>query len=290
VNTSTSFLYDGLNVIQELTAGAPTANLLTGRLDEVFVRTDAGGSGGFLVDALGSTLEIAEASAILQTHYMYEPFGASTTTGSESTNPQEFTGRDHDLADLYFYRARFYSSGQHRFLSEDPLGFRAGPNGYVYVDNAPLMFRDPLGLQAAGVREVARDIWNVRPLDAVTASNLANQSLADAVSSGLPGIHNGAADAFRHCLWSCRMTQALGADQAKLIADEHENAGEREGQPANERLMDEANNNAGRECGAGKGSSAKDCCDRCMDRLFNGQLFGLGGKPLPIPHVPRPHR
>ena len=35
--TSTQFLYDGLNPVQELQGGAPSANLLTGgRLDEIF--------------------------------------------------------------------------------------------------------------------------------------------------------------------------------------------------------------------------------------------------------------
>ena len=41
---TTNFLYDGQNVVQELSGGSPTANLLTGGLDEVFQRTDTGGT------------------------------------------------------------------------------------------------------------------------------------------------------------------------------------------------------------------------------------------------------
>ena len=33
-----------------------------------------------------------------------------------------------------------------RFLSEDPLGFKAGVNFYAYVGNNPLNFNDPMGL------------------------------------------------------------------------------------------------------------------------------------------------
>ncbi len=50
---TTKFFYDGINVIQELNAtNVPTANLLTGLgIDEVYSRTDTGGTQGFLTDA-----------------------------------------------------------------------------------------------------------------------------------------------------------------------------------------------------------------------------------------------
>jgi RHS repeat-associated protein len=45
-----------------------------------------------------------------------------------------------------YYRARYYDPSPGRFLSEDPLGTDAGPNGYVFVGDAPVNFTDPLGL------------------------------------------------------------------------------------------------------------------------------------------------
>ncbi len=51
--TSTTFLYDGVNSIQE-NLGA--ANILTGGVDEIFQRTDSGGSVTPITDALGSVL------------------------------------------------------------------------------------------------------------------------------------------------------------------------------------------------------------------------------------------
>jgi hypothetical protein len=56
LGTTTSFLYDGLNVVQEVIGGTNTANSLTGGIDEVFQRTDSAGARSFLTDALGSTL------------------------------------------------------------------------------------------------------------------------------------------------------------------------------------------------------------------------------------------
>jgi hypothetical protein len=72
---TTNFLYDGLNFVQELSGGgAVTANLLTGLdVDETFIRTNASASNTLLVDALGSTLELADAFGTLQTHYTFEP-------------------------------------------------------------------------------------------------------------------------------------------------------------------------------------------------------------------------
>ena len=46
---------------------------------------------------------------VLQTEYTYEPFGATTATGTASTNPFQYTGRENDATGLYNYRARYYS-------------------------------------------------------------------------------------------------------------------------------------------------------------------------------------
>jgi RHS repeat-associated protein len=47
------------------------------------------------------------------------------------------------------YRARYYEPAVGRFLSEDPIRFRGGIDFYKYVDNRPLDFFDPYGLQQA---------------------------------------------------------------------------------------------------------------------------------------------
>jgi RHS repeat-associated protein len=45
-----------------------------------------------------------------------------------------------------YYRARYYDGTTGRFISEDPLGFKAGINYYRYVRNNPANFTDPKGL------------------------------------------------------------------------------------------------------------------------------------------------
>ncbi len=85
-----AFLYDGINVVQELSGSplAPSANLLTGLdADQVFARTDAPGTRYFLTDALGSTLGLTDSSGTLMTQYTYEPFGNTIASGQPNANP-----------------------------------------------------------------------------------------------------------------------------------------------------------------------------------------------------------
>jgi RHS repeat-associated protein len=145
--TSKTFLWDGVNLVQELSGTTPTANLLTSTgIDETFTRADSAGTSTLLGDALGSALALTDAYGAVQTEYTYDPFGATTVSGTTSQNPHQFTGRENDGNGLYYYRARYYSSGLQRFASEDPIGFAGGLNAYAYVLDAPTTFTDPFGL------------------------------------------------------------------------------------------------------------------------------------------------
>jgi RHS repeat-associated protein len=153
--TTTNFLWDEFNLVQELDGGgAPTANLpMASAVDEILMRVDSAGASTLLVDGIGSTLALADASGTVQTQYSFEPFGATTTSGSSSTNSVAFTGRENDLTGLYYYRARYYSPGTARFISEDPLYqtqlvLPAGESLYTYVKNSPSGFIDPSGEKA----------------------------------------------------------------------------------------------------------------------------------------------
>jgi RHS repeat-associated protein len=140
-------LYDGVNPVQELSGSTVTANLLTGLgVDEVFTRTDSAGARSFLADALGSTISLTDANGVVQTQYAYGPFGATTATGATSGNSFEFTGRENDGTGLYYYRARYYSPGLQRFISEDPIEFFAGDlDLYAYTRNSPTNLTDATG-------------------------------------------------------------------------------------------------------------------------------------------------
>lgn len=145
--STTSFLYDGLNIAQELTGASVKATVLGGLgLDEIFRRTDTSGARSFLTDGLGSVMTLADDAGVARTQYRYEPYGATVASGDTSSNRFQYTGRENDGTGLYYYRARYYSPNLSRFISEDPIGLEGGINSYAYVDGNPLMLVDPLGL------------------------------------------------------------------------------------------------------------------------------------------------
>ncbi|MBZ5505169.1 MAG: RHS repeat-associated core domain-containing protein [Acidobacteriia bacterium] len=132
--------------MQELSNSTPTANLLSGGIDELFVRTDSTGTFTPLEDALGSTIALVNANGNLVTQYSYDPFGNTTVSGASNSNAFQYTGRENEANGLYNYRARYYSPRLHRFISQDPLGFAgSGLNPYDYLFDNPTIFRDPTG-------------------------------------------------------------------------------------------------------------------------------------------------
>lgn len=144
--TTKTYFYDGQNIAQELSGITPVANLLSGGIDEVFTRSESTGTLAPIVDGLGSTIGLTDSSGTVQTEYSYEPFGKTSASGTASTNPWQFTGRENDGSALYYYRARYYSPTLQRFISEDPLDFAGGDlNFYAYVGNSPIGFVDPSG-------------------------------------------------------------------------------------------------------------------------------------------------
>src|SRR5205809_1300897 len=67
--TTTSYLYDKSDIVQELSGSTPIANLVKFGLDAVLTRSDAGGMSSFLEDGLGSTLALTDSSGNIQTQY-----------------------------------------------------------------------------------------------------------------------------------------------------------------------------------------------------------------------------
>jgi RHS repeat-associated protein len=144
-----NLLYEGLDVGQELSGGSSLATRVLGDIDEFFSRMDSTGTYSPITDALGSVLALTNSSGNFTVQYGYDPFGNTTNNAGTSTNVSQFTGRENDGNGLYFYRARYYSPGFGRFVSEDPIGFRGGnADLYSYAQDNPVNLWDAFGLSS----------------------------------------------------------------------------------------------------------------------------------------------
>ncbi len=144
---TTMFQYDGADIIREVVGATPADYLRGLSIDEPLDRIESAGKAHYLPDALGSSLALSDDGGNVTTSYTYGPFGQTQTSGAPSPNVLQYTGRENDGTGLYYYRARLYSPQLNRFLSEDPNGqLLTTTNLYAYVDNNPITFIDPLGL------------------------------------------------------------------------------------------------------------------------------------------------
>ena len=90
----------------------------------------------------------------------------------------------------------------------------------------------------------------------------------------LKSLNSGKADAYRHCVWSCLMTQTFGAEDAKTIGENHEASGKRAGQSVTDKYMDLHNNEVGRSCGKNKRpETCETKCKKNFKKLIVNQIY-----------------
>jgi RHS repeat-associated protein len=152
------FLHHGWRIAEErTTADAPQADYAYGRyLDEVLQMHRSAQTFYYHADDLLSVVATSSGLASVVERYFYSDFGLPSNLGggqlgSVSGNPKFFTGRELDPeTGLSFFRMRFLSNPEGRFLSRDPSGWWVSPvgegNGFAYVGNEPTRLSDPLGL------------------------------------------------------------------------------------------------------------------------------------------------
>jgi RHS repeat-associated protein len=154
-----TFVYDGYNLLETLnSSGTEISNYAqTQNIDEALGELRGSTNAYYEADGLGSITSLSTSAGAVANTYTYYSFG--NLTNCTLRNPFQYTGREFDQeTNLYFYRARYYDPTIGRFLSEDPLRFKAGANlledpfhykpgtdFYNYAFNSPLQWRDPDG-------------------------------------------------------------------------------------------------------------------------------------------------
>ena len=96
--------------------------------------------------------------------YNYSAYGEEKNKEEGDSNPFRYSGEYVDEeSGLIYLRNRYYDPSIGRFINEDPA--KDGLNWYVYANNNPIMFVDPLGLAIRPLTEIAAErglavTWN----------------------------------------------------------------------------------------------------------------------------------
>jgi RHS repeat-associated protein len=102
-----------------------------------------------LGDALGSVRQLADVSEAVTLAQSYEPYGSVMNSAGSASIVFQFTGEQIDMSGLVYLRARFYEPMLGQFVSRDLVPsddlIPRSHNGWVYVNNNPIVFRDPWG-------------------------------------------------------------------------------------------------------------------------------------------------
>ena len=142
------FIYDQEDILLELDG----SNNITARythgpgIDEPLIIEKGDQSFFYHADGLGSITEITDATGAVKQRYTYSSFGKiESQLDPTFVQLYMFTARELDSeTGLYHYRQRYYDQAIGRLLQEDPIG---GINLYVYTQNNPLFWIDPMGLE-----------------------------------------------------------------------------------------------------------------------------------------------
>lgn len=169
-----SYVYDGWNLISERiteSTNAPITKTYSWGLDLAGRKTgklgqEAGGIGGLLAitvvqgsstnvylpvsDHNGNITALLDAeSGLVVAQYWYSPFGVliGELGSAKDICPFRFQSKYYDEeTGLYYFGHRYYDPASCKWLSPDPLGESAGPNGSSFCRNEPVGRGDPLGL------------------------------------------------------------------------------------------------------------------------------------------------
>jgi RHS repeat-associated protein len=143
-------------------------------------------------DPLGTPRRMTDANGRVVWSAEFSAFGECRAEAAGEDMPLRFPGQYADgETGLYYNRFRYYSPKLGRYISKDPITFRAGLNFYRYCGNDPVNPADPLGL--FGLKDAAVFGAGLVTAVAVGALVVATAPLSGPVLLGAAILAGGAA-------------------------------------------------------------------------------------------------
>ncbi len=99
-------------------------------------------------DHLGTPQKLTAGNGEVAWSAKYNSFGAAEVDPASAVeNNLRFPGQYADTeTGLYYNHFRYYGPEIGRYLKPDPIGFEGGINHFIYTENSPTNFSDPLGM------------------------------------------------------------------------------------------------------------------------------------------------
>jgi RHS repeat-associated protein len=176
---TTSYLYDGEDILREIRGTATFTYVHGPGVDEPLAREEGTGTLSYYhADGLGSVAKRTSQAGALVHEYRYDAWGSIEVGASEPG--YAFTSREWDPeTGLAYYRARYYDPRAGRFLSLDSASESTALNPYAYVNGDPVNNLDPTGHYSvrtdsrefnaaidAGVDAIVSDVMGTCPCQA----------------------------------------------------------------------------------------------------------------------------
>ncbi len=154
VNSATTVFHYDLNgnLIAETDAtGALTkAYVYVGTLRLATIEVSQGAVSGIYYhhnDQLGTPQRLTDGTGTVVWSADYDPFGKATVTTATVTNNFRLPGQYYDSETGFHYNwHRYYDPQTGRYMRPDPIGLEGGINLFGYVQQNPVNFIDPMGL------------------------------------------------------------------------------------------------------------------------------------------------
>jgi len=156
------FVWDDQNYLGETDAANDTQVVYTNEpqlYGNLVSQRRGGTSHWYHFDALGSTRELTDVSAVVTDTRLYDAWGNAVATTGSTTSPLRWVGEVGYFSDpqtgLHYVRARIYRPSIARWLSIDPLAFAGSEDTlYSYVSNNGIVFIDPSGAKRYTLTQV----------------------------------------------------------------------------------------------------------------------------------------
>ena len=158
IGVTTRYLVDDLNptgyaqVVEEVVGTAVVRSYTYGyqRISQNQLISSTWTPSFYGYDDLGSARTLTDATGTVIDTYDYDAWGNEVNTTGSSPNAYLYRGEQYDAdLNLYYLRARYYSSVTGRFLTSDPKDqeklFPGALNKYVYAAADPVDATDPSG-------------------------------------------------------------------------------------------------------------------------------------------------